>query len=136
MKRKASFLICLSLLLAAMTSWSENGEVQSIYPESVYELLASKQDIILIDVRTHDEYVAGHIPGAILFPVPDINSESAAKIIGPDITRMVIAYCASGNRSRTATSLLLDLGYMNVWNMGSLSAWPFEIEHGEPLLVP
>ena len=52
MKRKASFLICLSLLLAAMTSWSENGEVQSIYPENVYELLASKQDIILIDVRT------------------------------------------------------------------------------------
>ena len=52
MKRKASFLICLSLLLAVMTSWSENGEVQSIYPESVYELLASKQDIILIDVRT------------------------------------------------------------------------------------
>ncbi len=124
------------VLLAAMGTWSENGEAQSISPERVYELLASKQDIILIDVRTHDEYVAGHIPGAILFPVADINSESAAKIIGPDVTRMVIAYCASGNRSRTAASLLLGLGYMNVWNMGSLSTWLFEIEQGEPLLVP
>ncbi len=131
MKIKTIFMICLFMLLSAMGAWSENGEAQPISPETVHEFLASQQNIILIDVRTHDEYVAGHIPEAILFPVADINSESAARIIGPDVTRMVIAYCASGNRSKTATSLLLALGYMNVWNMGGLSTWPFDIERGE-----
>lgn len=131
MKIKTILIICLFVLFATMGAWPENGEAQQISPETVRELLASQQNIILIDVRTHDEYVAGHIPGAILFPVADINSESAARIIGPDVTRMVITYCASGNRSRTATSLLLSLGYMNVWNMGSLSTWPFDIERGE-----
>jgi phosphopantothenate synthetase len=60
MKIKTIFMICLFMLFTAMGSWSENGEAQSISPESVYELLASKQDIILIDVRTQLLLSLGH----------------------------------------------------------------------------
>jgi len=108
-------------------------EAPLITAEAVRELLAAGKDAILLDVRGHDEYVGNHIPGAVLFPVGEINQESAAKIIGTNMERPIIVYCASGFRSRTASSLLLSLGYRNVWNLGSISNWPFGTEKGEPL---
>lgn len=107
-------------------------EAPLITAEAARELLAAGKDAILIDVRSHDEYVGNHIPGAVLFPVAEINQESAARIIGTDRDRPIIVYCASGFRSKTASGILLSLGYKNVWNLGSISNWPFGTEQGEP----
>ena len=107
-------------------------EAPLITAEAARELLSGTQGAILLDVRGHDEYVGNHIPGAVLFPVAEINQESAAKIIGTNMERPIIVYCASGFRSKTASGLLLLLGYKNVWNLGSISNWPFGTEQGEP----
>lgn len=111
---------------------SSPAEAPLITAEAARELLAAGKDAILLDVRGHDEYVGNHIPGAVLFPVGEINQESAAKIIGTNMERSIIVYCASGFRSKTASGLLLSLGYKNVWNLGSISNWPFGTEQGEP----
>ncbi|HOV94257.1 MAG TPA: rhodanese-like domain-containing protein [Spirochaetales bacterium] len=111
---------------------SSPAEAPLISAEAARELLAAGKDAIMLDVRGHDEYVGNHIPGAVLFPVGEINQESAAKIIGTDMERPIIVYCASGFRSKTASGLLLSLGYKNVWNLGPISNWPFGTEQGEP----
>ncbi len=49
------------VLFSTMGAWPENGEAQPISPETVRELLASQQNIILIDVRTQILLSLGHV---------------------------------------------------------------------------
>ncbi len=127
---KKVFLILLLLILAG-ASWSQNMDAPFISPEAAHTILSSGKDVLLLDVRTHDEFISRHIPSAILFPSTEINKDSAAHVIGPDLGRLLIVYCASGGRSKASSALLLSLGYTNVWNMGGISSWPFEVEKGE-----
>ena len=73
------------------------------------EILATGE-AVLIDVRTPDEYAAGHIEGAINVPI-DTLAQNLAKI---PADKPVIVYCASGHRAGMALSSLRILGYANV----------------------
>lgn len=91
------------------------------------ELLAKDTNVMLIDVRTIQEFEAGYIPKAILFPYNDINEETAAKEI-PTKETPVIVYCRTGRRSAIAADSLRALGYTTVWDLGGIVSWPYEIE--------
>lgn len=81
---------------------------------------------IMIDVRTEEEYNEGHIPGCLHIPVDEIESRLLTEV--PDTDRLLIFYCASGGRSQTALETAQQLGYTNVFNLGGLSDWLYEIE--------
>ena len=85
------------------------------------------QDVIILDVREQSEYDAGHIPGAILLPVGTITNESAAAVI-PELDSVVLVYCRSGNRSKTASKALEELEYTNIYEFGGINTWPYEVE--------
>ena len=85
------------------------------------------QDVIILDVREQSEYDAGHIPGAILLPVGTITKESAAAVI-LELDSVVLVYCRSGNRSKTASKVLVELGYTNIYEFGGINTWPYEVE--------
>ena len=70
----------------------------------------------VIDVRTDDEFKSGHLESAINIEWQDI--ASVASIIDKD--DQIYLYCRSGNRSQKATNILIDVGYKNVINLGSL----------------
>ena len=42
--------------------------------------------------------------------------------------RQVLVYCRSGNRSKTASSALAELGYTNIYEFGGINTWPYETE--------
>lgn len=86
------------------------------------------QEVIVVDVREQDEYDSGHIPGAVLLPVGTINEETASAVI-PEKDSAVLVYCRSGNRSKTASAALAELGYTNLYEFGGINTWPYEIEH-------
>lgn len=81
---------------------------------------------LLIDVRTKEEYVTGHIPLSVLLPVDEI--ASGIEAIAPDKSANIIVYCRSGNRSKRAAYELIDLGYENVFDLGGIISWPYDIE--------
>ena len=85
------------------------------------------QKAIVLDVRERDEFNAGHIPGAVLLPVGTITKDTAAAVI-PELDSVVLVYCRSGNRSKTASQSLVDLGYTNVYEFGGINTWPYEVE--------
>lgn len=85
------------------------------------------QEVLILDVREQDEYDSGHIPGAILLPVGTIDKDSAAQVI-PEQDTTVLVYCRSGNRSKTASSRLAELGYTNIYEFGGISTWPYGTE--------
>ena len=82
----------------------------------------NEKGIILLDVRTREEYDTGHIKQAICLPNEEIISEPEQL---PDKAQPILVYCRSGNRSRQAAQKLADMGYENVFEFGGLTDWPY-----------
>jgi rhodanese-related sulfurtransferase len=75
---------------------------------------------VLVDVRTPEEFQAGHIEGARNIPVGELPQRSSE--VG-DKSQPVVVYCRSGARSRRAKGLLEDGGFTRVANLGPMSSW-------------
>jgi rhodanese-related sulfurtransferase len=90
-------------------------------------LLDAQADGVLLDVRSEEEYITGHAAGALLFPLDTINAETAAALV-PNRDTLLLVYCRSGRRSQQAVHLLLELGYTQVYDLGSLVGWPYGME--------
>lgn len=77
----------------------------------------NKIKMILIDVRTKEEFEGGHIDGAINHDIMDMING-----IYPDIdkNREVSLYCESGNRSMMAKNMMENAGFKNIFDLGSI----------------
>lgn len=83
----------------------------------------------LLDVRQPEEYTQGHIPGAKLIPLGELPDRIGE--VDRDVTTIV--YCRSGARSTSATGLLMNAGFDDVWNMtGGMMAWQGSSASGPP----
>ena len=78
----------------------------------------------LIDVRTGPEYEAGHIEGAINVPLVSIHYivNHVRNIEAP-----VYVYCQTGARSGQAASMIREMGYKNVKNVGGVNRYKGEL---------
>jgi phage shock protein E len=74
---------------------------------------------LIIDVRTADEYRAGHVRDAINIPYDEIAARIAAFV--PDRDSRIVLYCRSGRRSGIAEQALRQMGYRQVENKGGLN---------------
>ena len=125
MKRILPLLFCL-LLLTGCGGNDTKGAYEQITQETAKEMMDTRE-VIILDVREQDEYDSGHIPGAVLLPVGSIDEDTAADVI-PEKDSTVLVYCRSGNRSKTASSALAELGYTNIYEFGGINTWPYETE--------
>ena len=96
-----------------------------ISAEEAYEMMAS-QEVVVVDVRTREEYDGGHIENAVLVPKGSIDEDTAAEVI-PEKDSTVLVYCRSGRRSKDAAQKLLALGYQSVYDFGGVIDWPYEL---------
>ena len=126
MKRMLLLLFPLLLLLAGCSGNTADSSYQQITQEEAKEMMDT-QNVVILDVREQNEYDGGHIPGAVLLPVGTIDEAAAAEVI-PDKDSTVLVYCRSGNRSKTASSKLAELGYTNIYEFGGINTWPYETE--------
>jgi len=110
-------LILLLLPLGCFSSTS----YKTISIDEAYEIYTAKT-AVFIDVRTAQEYDAGHIPGAVLI---DINSDLFDEMIQKlDKNAVYVVYCRSGMRSARASERMKSLGIKNIYNVsGGFSAW-------------
>ena len=103
--------------------------VNKITAEEANTKLTEESGIILVDVRTEDEYFETHIPNAILLPVETIGEN--AKAVIPEKDAIYFVYCRSGNRSAAASKVLVEMGYENIYDLGGINDWPYETVTGE-----
>jgi len=96
---------------------------QTITPEEAKEMMEG--DVVIVDVRTQEEYDAGYIEGAVFIPDFDIVELAPEQL--PDLDTTILIYCRSGNRSKNAAKDLAEMGYQNVYDFGGISDWPHEI---------
>lgn len=101
--------------------------IKKVSFEEAKEIIDSRPKCIIVDVREEEEYITGHAVDALLFPVDDIDSESASLLL-PDKDTPLLLYCRSGRRSAEAADKLSDLGYTELYDVGSLIGWPYGLE--------
>lgn len=126
-----SFLV---LLIAIMIFASRSGDspagIQNVTVEEAKKMVG-KEDAFILDVRTPSEFNSSRIEGATLISVtnsggsslsPDQLLESRINEVPKD--KKILVYCRSGHRSTSASKILVNAGYSQVYNMeGGINAW-------------
>ena len=100
------------------------AEYRKLTADEAYEMMQS-QEVTVVDVRTVEEYMGGHIENAIVVPNESI-ADTAPEAL-PDMDAALLIYCRSGRRSKEASDKLLSLGYQNVYDFGGIIDWPYDI---------
>ncbi len=137
-------LIAAGLITACSTGTSTQSNVQTgapaqstskfvtLPPEQVLKIIRENKDnpnLVILDVRTPEEYQSGHIDGAINvdFYAPDF-PQQLDKL---DKNKVYVLYCRSGNRSGRTVPLMKQLGFREVYEIqGGISNW---LRKGLPL---
>lgn len=99
------------------------SEYKNITQQQAKDMIDTESDIVILDVRTKEEYNDGHIKNAVLIPDYEINS--SAESLLKDKNQTVLVYCRSGRRSKGAAKNLLKLGYTNVYDFGGIMDWKY-----------
>lgn len=107
------------------TSSQSTRILEVISAETAKEMMDTSPDVIILDVRTEEEYKSGHIDGAVL--IPDYELEAKAEEILEDKSVTILVYCRSGRRSALAAQILSDLGYTVIYDFGGITDWPYDI---------
>ena len=98
-------------------------EYPNITVADVQKKINIKNNILLLDVRTLDEFDGplGHIAGAVLIPIQEI--EQRIDELNKHKEKEIIVICRSGNRSQTGTRILISHGFNAVNMVGGMKAW-------------
>jgi len=97
-------------------------------PEEAYAMITGEDPVVVVDVRTAEEYAQRHIPGAILVPNEEIGDRQPDLL--PIKNAKILLYCRTGNRSAQALQKLQAMGYTQVWDFGGIVDWPYETVAG------
>jgi len=102
-----------------------NSAVKTLKAAEAKAQLDADEDIVLLDVRTPEEFAEGHIPGAVCIPGESIAAGSDLPF-GVDVK--LFLYCHTGGRSAEAAQKLVSMGYTDVTDFGGIVDWPYEVE--------
>jgi rhodanese-related sulfurtransferase len=130
-------IVCVVIIISGIyiafikdDSDTESNSKQSITVEDIttkeaFDLIQNNSenpDFVILDVRTLDEYNSGHIENASML---DFYNESFADDLDQlDKDDTYLVYCRTDNRSRSATDIMVELGFKDVYNMlGGIVQW-------------
>lgn len=100
-------------------------EYKKISSEEAKARIDSGDEVIIVDVRTAEEFKSGYIPNAILIPNESIGKTRPELL--PDLDAEILIYCRSGNRSALAANKLIAMGYTKVYDFGGINDWTYDI---------
>ncbi len=97
-------------------------KVPQIDSKDAYKAIQEKEDLVILDVRTPQEYSRERIAGSINLPLDKVQGE-VEKLI-PDKDKKVFVNCLSGSRSVMAVDTMVKLGHKNVFDIkNGILAW-------------
>jgi len=137
-------LVLVATALSMVACGSETSQIETLTPtatptavlsytsltvDGAQSLIQENTDLIVLDVRTKEEYEISHLQNAILIPV----SELPNRLAELDKDKKILVYCKAGIRSAIASEILVDNGFGSVYNMlGGIEDW---IKAGEPVVL-
>lgn len=120
---KKFLAVAMILLLALCTGCG--GEQKSVYKslpqDQAVKMMSEKPDVIVLDVRTAEEYEKKHIPNAKSVPLEEFQNGNFSSL--PDKNATILIYCWTGRRAQDSAQILVDKGYKNVYEFGGMVDW-------------
>jgi len=122
-RNKKTLLQTINVLLALLlTAWLLNSAIAGggdrDAARKAWPMI--ENGALLIDVRSEEEFAAGHLDGAI--NISWDNTDALIAAIGDDSQRPAVFYCRTGNRVGKSMNLLAEKGYTNIYNATGLEA--------------
>jgi len=116
-------VVCVLILGVAIVVIGQGKQTGALMSQQeLRQRMQDQHDILLIDVRTADEFGMGHVPGAINIPYTEL-----AERLGegrPTYEKSVVVYCESGRRAGIAEGILRQAGIDNIRHLeGDMAAW-------------
>ena len=134
MKARSFLILALSVVIIASLSVATCTKqvIEDITPQEASELIEENRDnpdFIIIDVRTSEEFAAGHIENAINI---DYRSEGFEDSINElEKSKAYLVYCRTARRSRSAVNIMEELDFNEIYHMlGGIVQWE---EEGLPI---
>ncbi len=88
---------------------------ENLTKEEMKEIFNNNTNVILLDVRSPQEFEEGHLRGAINIPTYELYTQAPKKLKDKDT--IIIAYCTVGVRSKNAINILRKMGYKNLYHL-------------------
>ncbi len=116
-------LACALLAGVATSGLADDWTAAEISPAELRaRSAADAAAIVILDVRTAEEFAAGHVPGAINIPVDQVKARLAE--LEPSKDKTIVTYCRSGRRAATALATLHAAGYGKLAHLtGDMPGW-------------
>lgn len=102
-------LVTTALFFSSFSCGKVEGGGNSSQVTPSLEDVFKEKNVVILDVRTPEEFAKGHVPGAVNLPVSDVASKVEATI--PNKNTPVVVHCAAGARSARAVSTMEKLGF-------------------------
>jgi rhodanese-related sulfurtransferase len=130
MRRLGALMVAVLVGVGLLASCGSSASGKTLSVDD-FATLAGTDGVVLLDVRTPDEFAAGHLEGAQNIDVEA--ADFATQISGLDKAATYAVYCHSGNRSATAMKTMTDAGFTNVSDLsGGIAAWA---QAGKPVVA-
>ena len=123
MKHRNLLTLLFGSLLGCTACQSSDSTIRTVNATEFSQLIKDSKPVQLVDVRTPEEFQAGHIPGAILIDVKSADfNRLAEEKLKKDLP--VAVYCRSGMRSLKAANQLKEKGFKPIYNLkGGFMEW-------------
>ena len=108
-------LVTWIVIVGAVVAFLLLKRLNLVTPATAREWL--NKGALVVDVRSEGEFQERHLPGAINIPLGRLGDEMARR--APDKEQAILLHCLSGTRSGMAKARLKQMGYRNVFNLGS-----------------
>jgi rhodanese-related sulfurtransferase len=126
---KFKIFLILTILLCALSPFLSSAQHITDTSKKIYVISQkkfkrqmNKEDVVILDVRTPEEYNEGYIPGAILINFKD--STFTQKVSALDKNKHYLVYCKSGNRSNKTVQYMHSNGFKRVHQLeNGYSKW-------------
>lgn len=125
--KKFLMLMILTLMLSGCIT--ETGTYQHLTQEDATKVMQTEKNIIILDVRTQEEYDKKHIPDAVLLPIEELRKGNFELL--PDKNQKILVYCWTGRRAEDSAKILAEHGYKNVYDFGGLVDWKGKVVGSE-----
>lgn len=92
---------------------------------AIAKLMMDLKNVMMIDVRDESEYAASHIEGAVHIPFEEVTTQVKKQVTNKE--QIILLYSREGVQSEQAAKALVEIGYANVFDFGSIQDWTYGV---------
>ncbi len=117
----------LAFILYRRFAFTTNKNIKNVTADEAHQLIKTTKNLIILDVRTKQEFKSGHIPSSKSIPVGELSSRINELEKYKD--NPILVHCASGGRSPAAVRVLLKHNFSKIYHMNrGLSGWKYGLK--------